>query len=47
MGVKESYFDRVIQNIKDMVEIKRETIYLLQLVCKWFLCQNMQIKLYH
>ena len=24
MGVKESYFDRVIQNIKDMVEIKKE-----------------------
>ena len=35
MGVKESYFDRVIQNIKDMVEIKK-IICLLQLVCKWF-----------
>ena len=23
MGVKESYFDRVVQNIKDMVEIKK------------------------
>ena len=23
MGVKESYFERVIQNIKDMVEIKK------------------------
>ena len=24
MGVKESYFDRVVQNIKDMVEIKKQ-----------------------
>ena len=47
MGVKESYFDRVVQNIKDMVDIKKKINYQLPLVFKWSLCLNIQINYYH
>ena len=46
MGVKESYFERVIQNIKDMVEIKKRNNLSVTIGLQMVLCQNMQIKSY-